>query len=187
MNRRSSKRKWGSTMEIDARHTTAAHKPAHVAGGRPAGDDINRAEETRGGSPAFIIDLGPQAVSSGEGDEAGAGPAGPGKSAESPAHRARAFIAQFLALSEGNENPFKAFGQIVSQIARGRTFEQIFPATGSEESAGSDTGGEAGSAPDSTPPVPTDDPLANPTTEPAPTLLEVFAQQENQDGKNSTL
>lgn len=184
MNRRSSKRKWGSTMEIDARHTTAAHKPAHVAGGTQAGGR-DRTEESRGGSPAFIIDLGPQAASAGEGDEAGNAPAGPGKSAQSPAHRARAFIAQFLAQSEGNENPFKAFGQIVSQIARGRTFEEIFPTAGSEESAGSDTGSEAGAVPDSTPPAPTDDPLANPTTEPAPTLLEVFAQQENQDGKNS--
>jgi len=30
-------------------------------------------------------------------------------------------------LSESLESPFKAFGKVVSQIAQGKTFEEIFP------------------------------------------------------------
>lgn len=99
----------------------------------------------------------------------------PGKAAESPAHRARAFIAQFLALSDGHENPFKAFGQIVSQIAQGRTFEEIFPAPEREE-AGDE-------APAAIQPAPVGDPVDDQATE--PTLLEIFAEQEQQDKETS--
>ncbi len=69
---------------------------------------------------------------------------GPGKSAQSPAHQARAFLAERAAAAQSGSGEKVPFGQIVSRIARGLDPAEAFtaPAEGAEE------GAEEGGAPE---------------------------------------
>ena len=60
---------------------------------------------------------------------------GPGKSAASPAHQARAFLAERAALAEGAEGEKVPFGRIVSLIARGLDPATAFAAPEGEDGA----------------------------------------------------
>lgn len=107
---------------------------------KPAGD----------GEAAFEISLSQAA------QDAGAA-TGPGRSAESPAHQARAFLAERAAGGESAGGEKVPFGQIVSRVARGIDPAEALPApvdTTAEGPAGSEgdatqaaAGGEADDAP----------------------------------------
>ena len=118
--------------------------------------------------------------------------AGPGKSANSPAHRARSFIAQFQALNETQDSPFKSFGHIVSQLAQGRTFEEIFAPYSVQQEE--DEGGDAASlSTDNAPALletvvegEEEDGALVVSGDPAPNLLETFLENEDEEGETVT-
>lgn len=170
-------------MEIDGRSASspqsqglANQTPRPIRGATPAQPgEIS-------GNPAFIIDLGPNAVAAvADGEEPDANTSRPGKSADSPAHRARAYLSQFLEQNGSQDSPFKSFGQFVSQLAQGRSIEEIFSAFRAPQQ-------ETDSTTESTETVSNDEvdrgqnaPVV--TGEPAPTLLETFLENEEDDGK----
>jgi len=172
-------------MEIDGRHAAPPQRPEPPSHTQQPGRGTNPAQSSESvGNPAFIIDLGPNAVS-GAPDGEGTGDAytGPGKSTESPAHRARAYLSQFLAQNETQESPIKSFGHIVSQLAQGRPIGEIFSAFTVPQQDGEEGDGETesgatetiveGNGEQETPVV---------AGNPVPTLLETFLENEEEDG-----
>ena len=94
-------------------------------------ETARQSETTAGFGSAVEIEL----------SEAGARSAGPGKSAASPAHQARAFLAERAARAEGEEGQRVPFGRIVSLIARGLDPAGAFAAP--EGGEGAETGDPA--------------------------------------------
>jgi len=114
------------------------------------------------GSPAFIIDLSAKAAQ--RADEEADEDAGPGKSAQSPAHRARALIEQFFESNAAEESPIKAFGYVVSQLAQGNTIEDIIASLSQDDETEEGDGEGAAVA----------------ASEPAPTLLDAFLEDTDE-------
>lgn len=106
-----------------------------------------------------------------------------GKSANSPAHQARALLADFEAAGgvAGNVN----FGQLVSRVARGLDVSDLLTPPAAPESAGEDessdpAGSSAATTPDST--VATTDPsvlVPSPDPQSGSGILDILSQSES--------
>lgn len=118
-------------------HKDQARTESHTRPGRPE-QAAGAAQKPAGGDDAaFEISLSQAAQ-----DAAAA--TGPGRSAESPAHQARAFLAERAAAGESDADETVPFGQIVSRIARGLDPAEAFAApTDSAEDGTAESEGDA--------------------------------------------
>ncbi len=84
---------------------------------KPKGD-LPNADAGPTADPSVVVDISAEATAAS--GELG----GPGKSAQSPAHQARALMAEHQAT--GGSFGGKSFGELVSRLAQGMDLEEIF-------------------------------------------------------------